>query len=101
MLPALLAVAAGMSPGERDYRLTVRATPASSVALRARMPAGWIAAFCTASVCAAGHVVVRVPERGASVIALHVYRVRDDAVRRGVIVIDDGTGRPATLTVSF
>jgi hypothetical protein len=101
MLSALAAVAAGVAAGERDYRLTVRAEPGTQIALRAKMPEGWIAAFCTSSVCAPGHVVVRIPRSGTSAIALHVYRVQRDAGRRGRVVVDDGRGKPLTLSVAF
>jgi hypothetical protein len=101
MLPHLLAVAAGTAIGERDYRLTVRAVPHAAVALRAHMPSGWIAAFCTASVCAPGHVVVHVPQSGKSAIALHIYRVRNDATHRGHVLIDAGDRVRVTLAVAF
>ncbi len=79
MLAALAAVAMGMGPSERDYRLTIRDVPGTSVALRAQMPQGWIAAFCTPKVCAPGHVVVNVPANGQTTIALHIYRVESTA----------------------
>jgi hypothetical protein len=101
MLPTLVAVAAGIAPGERDYRLTVRAAPHASVTLRALIPAGWVAAFCTSSVCAPGHVVLRVPQSGTSAIALHVYRIEDRSSRHGSVFIKDDRGRSLTLPIAF
>lgn len=101
MLPALVATFAGTGPAERNYRLMLRASPKTSVALHARTPAGWIAAFCTASVCAPGHVVVHIPQSGRSFITFHVYRVQDDAARAGRVVVTDDRGKPVALAVSF
>lgn len=101
MLSALAVAFAGTGPAERDYRLTLRAVPKTSVALRARMPEGWIAAFCTSSVCAPGHVVVRVPSSGRSVLALHIYRVRNTGRGSGDVVVSDDRGNSTVLHVSF
>jgi len=87
MLAALAAVAVGMGPSERDYRLTIRDVPGTSIALRAQMPQGWIAAFCTPKVCAPGHVVVNVPANGRTTIALHVYRVEAAAVHHANVSV--------------
>lgn len=97
----ITALATGAGPAERDYRMTVRGAPASTVALRANVPQGWIVAFCTPSVCAPRHVVVRVPQSGKSTIALHIYRIRDDAARRDTVVINDDRGGSLTLPISF
>jgi hypothetical protein len=101
MLPVLVAVAAGGIAGERDYRVTVHAAPRSAVSLHVQVPAGWIAAFCTPSVCAPGHVVVHVPQNGSSVIALHIYRVEGGAAHRANVAVRAGAGRPTTLAVAF
>ena len=101
MLSALAVAFAGTGPAERDYRLSLHAVPKTSIALRARMPEGWIAAFCTPLVCAPGHVVVRVPRSGQSVVALHIYRVRDTGRRTSDVVVSDDRGNSTVVHVSF
>jgi thiol-disulfide isomerase/thioredoxin len=58
---------------ERDFRVVVSSSPGSAVALRAIVPRGWIAAFCTPSLCSRGQVTVHVPKRGSALVALHLY----------------------------
>lgn len=87
MLAAIAAVAVGMGPAERDYRLTIRDLPGTSVALSAGMPQGWIAAFCTPKVCAPGHVIVNIPASGQASIALHIYRVNGTAAHHAIVSV--------------
>ena len=101
MLPALAALAVGGAPAERDYRLAIHSAPRAHVTLRAGVPKGWIAAFCTPSVCAPGHVVVRVPANGEATIALHVYRVADAAPHRGHVTVADDRLNRLSLNVSL
>ena len=101
MLPALAAMAIGGAPAERDYRLAIHNAPRAHVTLRAGVPPGWIAAFCTPSVCAPGHVVVRVPASGEAIIALHVYRVVDAAPHRGNVTVADDRRNQLLLNVSL
>jgi hypothetical protein len=101
MLPLLTALPSGGAPGERDYRLTIRAAPQAHIALRARLPHGWLAAFCTPQLCARGHVMLRVPSSGRETIALHVFRIDGQATRNSRIAIVDDRGGSLTLAVEF
>jgi hypothetical protein len=100
MLAALTAVAIGMGPAERDYRLTIHDAPRGAIALRTRIPNGWIAAFCTPRVCAPGHVVVNIPPSGQAVIDLHVYRV-DSAAAHHANVSVSAPGAQLSLPVDI
>lgn len=83
----------GETAAERDFRLTVRGNPGALIPLRAGVPHGWIAAFCTASVCAREHVSVRVPASGRAVVALHLYRISDTAPRTFNVSVHSGDTR--------
>jgi len=101
MLPALAAIAIGGASAERDYRVAIHNARRTHVTLRANVPQGWIAAFCTSSVCAPGHVVVRVPANGEAIIALHIYRVANAAPHRGNVTVADDRRNRLSLNVSL
>jgi hypothetical protein len=101
MLHAIAAVAIGTAPGERDYRLTLAGAPDTSVAVRAQLPRGWIAAFCTAKTCAAGHTVVTIPTSGSAVIALHVYRTDATSSHHADAIVSTDAGKSVALNITI
>ena len=70
-----LALAATLAPvgGMHAYRVAVSGPAGSSVTVAAQPPAGWTATFCSARVCAVGHVPVTIAATGTSYVDLHLY----------------------------
>jgi hypothetical protein len=90
----VLALAATLAPvgGMHAYRVAVSGPAGSSVTVAAQPPPGWTATFCSARLCAVGHVPVTIAATGTSYIDLHLYVA--DRPTHGVVVV---TARGDTL----
>ena len=73
MIWLALAATLTSAQGTLDYRLAVSGPAGTSVTVTAQPPAGWTAAFCSARLCAVGHVPVRIAATGTSFVDLHLY----------------------------
>lgn len=79
------------------YRLLVSGKPNSTVQLEAtKVASGWLAAFCTPSVCAPQRVSVTIPASGQATYQFELIREADDAPASSGALI---TGGDATVTV--
>jgi len=79
------------------YRLTVTGKPNSTLELEAtNVASGWIAAFCTQTVCAPQRVNVTIPASGQAMYQFELIRESDDAAKSSGATI---TGGDATLMV--
>jgi hypothetical protein len=74
------------------YKLVVKGKPNTTVALVATgFAQGWIAAFCTSTVCAPVRVMVTLPASGETDIAFELIRESDDAPNvSGAHIAGDG-----------
>jgi hypothetical protein len=73
MISLALAAALTSSQGTRAYRVAVSGPAGSSVVVAAQPPPGWTATFCSARVCAIGHVPVTIAPSGTSYLDVHLY----------------------------
>ncbi len=63
------------TPDGPGFRIAVRGTPRSVVHVRAAVPRGWIAAFCSPQVCQVGRITVRIAANGVTSLDLHMHNV--------------------------
>lgn len=84
-------------PAERVYRVTASAAAGSEVILRVKAPRGWVAAFCTASVCARDSVTTAAPANGMVHADLHLYK--EGRTQPGSAHITDNHGQRRSITV--
>ena len=73
MISLALAATLTAMQGTLAYRVAVRGPVGSSVAVTAQPPPGWTAAFCSARLCAVGHVPLTIAATGTSFVDLHIY----------------------------
>jgi hypothetical protein len=79
------------------YRLIVNGKPNSELRLEASdVATGWLAAFCTETVCAPQRVDVKIPASGMAMYQFELIRESDDAAASSGATI---TGGDATLAV--
>jgi hypothetical protein len=91
MLASLALVGALASTADGPaFRFTVRAQLGRTVAVGATASPGWLAAFCTSEVCSIGHVTLKISDRGARQIDLHLHRIADGA-HHGYVTVREGT----------
>jgi len=102
MIAAAIAAAAITSgPDMRAYRLRIHAQPGTQVALRSSSVQGWVESFCTARVCAPGHVVEVIPASGTAVMNFDVYRIDARAPHRARVTIASPGVPSVTLDVAI
>jgi hypothetical protein len=73
MISLALAAALTSVRGAHAYRVAVSGPVGSSVIVAAQPPPGWTATFCSARLCAVGHVPVTIATTGTSYVDLHLY----------------------------
>lgn len=76
------------------YRLTVTGKPATALRLSAsHVASGWLAAFCTPTVCAPMRVDVTLPESGTATFQFELIKEDDKAPTHSgaIITTSDGT----------
>lgn len=87
------------APGERVYRVAASAPAGSKVTLRVKAPSGWVAAFCTASMCARDSVTTAAPPSGTVHAELHLYK--NGRPQPGMAVITDNFGQRGIIEVPY
>lgn len=87
------------SPSERVYRVTASARAGSQVTLRVNAPNGWIAAFCTVSMCARDSVTTAAPPSGTVHVELHLYK--NGRPQPGMAVVTDNLGQRGIIEVPY
>jgi hypothetical protein len=80
---------------EHVYRVTVSGAPNSNITVSAQSPAGWLAGFCSATVCTREHIKTTIRAGGAVDLALHLYLLDPRARRSGSVRVIDSTGATA------
>jgi hypothetical protein len=85
MISLALAAALASSQETHAYRVAVSGPARSSITVAAKPPPGWTATFCSARVCAIGHVPVTIAASGTSYLDLHLYFAAGS--RHGVVVV--------------
>jgi hypothetical protein len=85
MISLALAVALTSPQGTHAYRVAVSGPAGSSVVLAAQPPPGWTATFCSARLCAVGHVPVTIASAGTAYVDLHLYVAAH--VAHGVVLL--------------
>jgi hypothetical protein len=73
MISLALAAALTSSLGAHAYRVEISGPAGSSVVVAAQPPPGWTATFCSARLCAVGHVPVTIAAAGTAYVDLHLY----------------------------
>ncbi|MGH7729326.1 MAG: tetratricopeptide repeat protein, partial [Vulcanimicrobiaceae bacterium] len=90
----------GSAPGTRKYRLVVAGGSGRTVALHAvRVPAGWVAAFCTDKVCAPNRTQFALPSSGVKIVELTLVPPSPTAAtpKVQIVAVDGGHISSATL----
>lgn len=86
-------------PTERVYRVTASAPAGSMVTLRVNAPGGWVAAFCTPSLCARDSVTTAAPPSGTVHAELHLYK--NGRPQPGIMLITDNRGERRMIEVPY
>jgi hypothetical protein len=79
MFAIALAATLAASPDGPGFRFELRGAPGTTVAVTASAPHGWLAAFCSRSVCSIGHVSVTIPKSGLASLDLHMHNIASGA----------------------
>lgn len=88
------------SPAAAKYKLTVHGAASSRVELNAGgLPAGWVASFCTKTLCSPFRYTMQLDTHGAGTIEFQAIRTADNAPRHIRISITASTAKPITLSL--
>ena len=88
------------SPAAAKYKLTVHGRPAARVALHADgLPAGWVASFCTKTLCSPFDYTMQLDARGTGIVEFQAIRTYDSAPRHIRIRITAPGAKPIALSV--
>lgn len=88
-----------VSGATAKYRLTVRGEARQSIDLRADgAPPGWIASFCTSSLCAPFRYRARLDARGRATLEFALIKTDPHAARRVRILISSPGAKPVAVT---
>jgi hypothetical protein len=82
------------------YRLAVHGLPAQRTELRVSgLPAGWVASFCTHSICSPMRYTMHLDSHGAGVIEFQVVRLDQTARRHARVTITSDDGGKASIAL--
>ncbi len=82
------------------YRLTVRGPAERDVQLRADgVPKGWIASFCTKTLCSPFRYTLELDERGSGTVEFQAIRTDDSAPAHVHVTITAGGARPVDVSM--
>lgn len=88
------------NPNAVKYRLTVRGVAGQHVDLRADgLPNGWVASFCTGTVCAPFRYSMDLNDRGTGVIEFQAIRTDDAAPKHVHVTITTNGAKPVNVNV--
>lgn len=89
------------SAAAAKYRLAVHGAPRSSVDLRATgLPAGWVASFCTPTLCSPFRYTMHLDARGEGTIEFQAIRTDDAAPRRVRVTVSAPGAVSRSVSVS-
>lgn len=88
------------SPDAVKYKLTVRGPADDRLELRAGgLPKGWVASFCTRSVCSPFRYSMELNDRGTGVIEFQAIRTDDSAPKHTHAVITTTGAKPIDVNI--
>jgi hypothetical protein len=88
------------SPNAVKYKLTVHGPAEEQVQLRADgLPSGWVASFCTQTLCSPFQYRMQLNDRGIGVIEFQAIRTDDSAPRHVKVTVTAPGAKPLDLRV--
>lgn len=88
------------SPAAVKYKLTVRGPADDRVQLRAGgLPKGWVASFCTQTICSPYRYDMELDDRGTGVVEFQAIRTDDAAPHHAHVTITSNGAKPVQLTI--
>lgn len=88
------------SPAAAKYKLTVHGPAEQHVDLRADgLPRGWVASFCTKTLCSPFRYTIDLDDRGTAVIEFQAIRTDDAAQRHVRVTISTNGAQPVRLNI--
>lgn len=88
------------TPHAEQFKLTVRGRAQRLVHLRATgLPAGWVASFCTRTMCSPFRYNMKLDERGTGVIEFQTIRTDDAAPAHVHVIIETDGAKPVRLRI--
>ena len=91
------ALPAAASVDARAYKLTVRGQANQDVRLAAAgLPRGWIASFCTGTICSPMRYTMHLDSAGNGEVEFEAIRIDDSAPKRAHVTVSAGDGRVET-----
>jgi hypothetical protein len=86
------------TPNAAKYKLTVRGTARQHVDLRADgLPSGWVASFCTPTLCSPFQYTMVLNGRGIGIIEFQAIRTDDSAPRHVKIIVTSPGAKPLAV----
>lgn len=88
------------SPAAEKYKLTVRGPADDRVTLRADgLPKGWVASFCTDTVCSPFRYTMELNDRGTGVIEFQAIRTNDSAPAHVHVTVETTGAKPLLVDI--
>lgn len=82
------------------YKLTVRGNAEQRVRLRAGgLPKGWVASFCTETVCSPFRYSMELNDRGTGVVEFQAIRIDDSAPKHAKVTVTTEGAKPLEVKV--
>ncbi len=88
------------APAAAKYKLTIHGPAEQQVQLRAEgLPQGWVASFCTRTICSPFRYSMELDDRGIGVIEFQAIRTGDTAPQHVEVTIDASGAKPLQLKI--
>jgi hypothetical protein len=99
MIAPLLALVLTVSPSGKEYAVKAHGAPRAAVQLRAQnVPQGWVAAFCTPTLCSPFAYDLPLDDKGNGRIHLRLIRTGDAAPKHARIAVAAAGASPVTIS---
>lgn len=101
MIAPLLALVLTVAPSGKEYAVKAHGAPRATVQLRAEnVPQGWVAAFCTPTLCSPFAYALPLDAKGDGQIHLRLIRTGDNAPRNLRISVSAPGASPVFISAS-